>query len=101
MHNSPEHEVRSGTVKAAIWTNEGGGRPRYGVTLSRLYKAGEEWRDSKSFGAADLSRVIEVAALAMRWIAMQPDGGPAGLSAATGPADALEGGDEGEVFPAA
>src|SRR5262245_54394228 len=100
MHKSPEHEVRSGTVKATIRMNEGGGRPRYGVTLSRLYKAGEEWRDSENFGAADLSRVIEVAALAMRWIAMQPGGGgPAALSAPTGPADALGAGDrEGEVF---
>jgi hypothetical protein len=101
MHKAPEHEVRSGTVKAAIWRNEGGDRPRYGVTLSRLYKAGEEWHDSKSFGAADLSGVTEMAALAMRWIARQPDGGPAGLSAAPGPADGLEAGDQDEVVPAA
>jgi hypothetical protein len=42
--------------------------------MSRLYKAGDEWRDSKGFNPADLSRVVEVAALAMRWIALQPDG---------------------------
>ena len=73
-NNAPVQELRSGLVKAVIWRNEAGEQPWYSVSVSRLYKTGDEWRDSKSFTPGDLSRLVEVAALAMRWIALQPDG---------------------------
>ena len=41
----PIHEIRLGRVRAAIWENEGDGdRVHYGVTFSRLYKDGDQWR---------------------------------------------------------
>lgn len=83
--NTPVHEVRSGRVKAAIWQNEPKDRPRYNVTFTRIYRSGDEWRDSQSFSVTDLSRVVEVAALAMRWIGLQGEAAADAQPAEVGP----------------
>ena len=57
----PVSEVRIGRVKAAIWTNGTEGRTRYNVTFSRLYKDGEEWKSTQSFGRNDLLLLAKVA----------------------------------------
>ncbi len=57
----PSSEVRIGRVKAAIWPNETGGRTRYNVTFSRLYKDGEEWKRTQSFSRNDLLLLAKVA----------------------------------------
>jgi hypothetical protein len=57
-----------GRVRAAIWENETQNGTRHNVTISRLYKDGDEWRDSTSFGRDDLPLVEKVAALAHAWI---------------------------------
>ncbi|MCA9564816.1 hypothetical protein [Botrimarina mediterranea] len=64
----PVHEVRVGRVRAAIWENDTQNGPRHNVTLSRLYKEGEEWKDSGSFGRDDLPLVAKVSDLAHSWI---------------------------------
>ena len=53
----PVHEVRLGRIKAAIWENETQNGTRHNVTLSRLYKDGDDWKDSTSFGRDDLPRL--------------------------------------------
>ena len=67
----PVHEVRLGRIRAAIWENETQNGTRHNVTLSRLYKDGEEWKDSTSFGRDDLPLVAKVADLAHSWIFTQ------------------------------
>ena len=57
----PVAEVRSGRVKAAIWSNETEGRMRNNVTFSRLYKDGDEWKRTQSFGRNDLLVLAKVA----------------------------------------
>lgn len=58
----PVHEIRLGKVRAAIWENETeGGASRYSVTFSRLYKDGERWKDSTSFGRQELLLLAKVA----------------------------------------
>jgi len=58
----PAHEIRLGKVRAAIWANEAeGGATRYSVTFSRLYKDGESWKDSTSFGRQELLLLAKVA----------------------------------------
>ena len=57
----PISEVRIGRVKAAIWTNGTEGRTRHNVTFSRLYKDGEEWKSTQSFGRNDLLLLAKVA----------------------------------------
>jgi hypothetical protein len=73
----PVHEVRLGRIRAAIWENETQNGTRHNVTISRLYKDGDDWKDSTSFGRDDLPLVEKVAALAHAWIygAGQPANG--------------------------
>jgi hypothetical protein len=64
----PAHEIRFGAVRAAIWRNESQNGVWYSVTLSRLYKDGEQWRDSSSFGRDDLLLVAKAADSAHTWM---------------------------------
>ena len=41
------------------------------MTLSRLYKDGDQWKDSTSFGRDDLPLVAKVADLCHTWIFQQ------------------------------
>lgn len=64
----PVHEVRLGKIKAAIWANETENGIRHNVTITRLYKDGDEWKTSTSFGRDELPLVGKVADLAHSWI---------------------------------
>ena len=71
----PVHEVRLGRVRAAVWENQTEGGVRHNVTLTRLYKDGEQWKDSASFGRDDLPLVAKVVDLAHSWIFAQAAAG--------------------------
>ena len=64
----PVHEIRLGAVKAAIWENETSVGVRHNVTVSRLFKDGDEWRNTDSFGRDDLPLVAKVVDQAHSWI---------------------------------
>jgi hypothetical protein len=64
----PAHEIRFGRVKATIWANETDNGTRYNVTVNRLYKDGDEWKQTSSFGRDDLPLVAKVVDLAHVWI---------------------------------
>lgn len=66
--NRPVHEIRMGRVRAAIWANETEKGVRHNVTVSRLYKDGDEWKDSASFGRDDLPLLSKVSDQAHVWI---------------------------------
>lgn len=66
--NRPVHEIRLGRIKAAIWENETDNGIRHNVTVSRLYKDGDQWKDSTSFGRDDLPLVAKVVDHAHSWI---------------------------------
>ena len=73
-HQKPIDEVRIGRVKATIWKNGTEDAPRssrdapayvaYNVTFSRLYKDGDQWKSTPSFGRNDLLTLAKVADLA-------------------------------------
>src|SRR5260221_12895461 len=67
----PIHEVRLGLIKAAIWKNDTDSGVRYNGTFSRLYKDGDEWLSTESFGRDDLLVLAKVADLAHTWIHLQ------------------------------
>ena len=67
----PVHEVRMGRIKAAIWANETDNGTRHNVTITRLYKDGDEWKTSTSFGREELPLVAKVADMAHSWIYQQ------------------------------
>jgi len=64
----PVHEVRLGRIKAAVWENTTENGVRHNVTISRLYKDADKWKDSSSFGRDDLPLVMKVADQAHDWI---------------------------------
>lgn len=64
----PIHELRLGRIRAAIWENETQNGVLHNVTVSRLYKDGDEWKDSSSFGRDDLPLVSKVLDRAHTWI---------------------------------
>ena len=66
--HKPVHEIRLAAIRASIWENETSAGTRHNVTMSRLYKDGEKWKDTTSFGRDDLLLVGKVADLAHTWI---------------------------------
>jgi hypothetical protein len=56
----PVHEIRLGRIRAAIWENPTQNGTRHNVTVSRLYKDVDKWKDSTSFGREDLPLVSKV-----------------------------------------
>ena len=73
----PVHELRLGRIRAAIWENDTQNGTRHNVTLSRLYKDGDNWRDTTSFGRDDLPLLAKVADMAHSWIFQQAASAPA------------------------
>ncbi len=67
----PVHEVRLGHIKAAVWRNETEAGARYNVTFSRLYKDGDQWGSTESFGRDDLLLLAKVADQTHSWIFAQ------------------------------
>jgi hypothetical protein len=67
----PVHELRLGRIKAAIWANETDNGTRHNVTITRLYKDGDEWKTSTSFGREELPLVAKIADMAHTWIYQQ------------------------------
>lgn len=68
--NKPVHEIKVGAIKCAIWENKiADDLVRHSVTLARLYKDGEQGKQSGSFGRDDLLIVARAATAAFDWIA--------------------------------
>ena len=67
----PAHEVRLGYIKAAVWRNDTESGVRYNATFSRLYKDGDQWGSTESFGRDDLLSLAKVADQTHSWICAQ------------------------------
>lgn len=71
----PVHNVKLGLIEAAIWQNDGDGKPRFNVTVQRSYakeKDGKlDWNTTSSFGRDDLLSLAKVVDLAHTWICEQ------------------------------
>ena len=60
--HQPVEEVRIGSIKAAIWKNQGEQGVRYNVPFQRIYRTQEgEWKSTDSFGRDDLLTLGKVA----------------------------------------
>lgn len=67
-NQQPCHEIRLGAIKATIWENDTTSGTRHNVTVSRLYKDGDKWKRTDSFGRDDLPLMAKVVDLAHTWI---------------------------------
>ena len=72
--NKPAHEIRLGRIKATIWANETENGVRHNVSIVRIYKDGDEWKEATSFGREELLLVGKVADMAHTWIYEQKEG---------------------------
>jgi hypothetical protein len=69
QRQKPVHEIRLGRIRAAIWANEADNRHVwFNVTVSRLYKDGEQWKDTSTYRRDDLPIVAKVVDMAYAWI---------------------------------
>ena len=64
----PVHEIRLGTIKAIFWANNTKHGVRHNVQVRRLYKDGDDWKESDSFSRDDLPVVAKVLDMAHTWI---------------------------------
>lgn len=67
----PTWGIRLGAIKAAVWKNDTEAGVRYNVTFSRLYREGDSWKSTESFGRDDLLLLGKVADQAHSWICSQ------------------------------
>ena len=77
---------RFGLLKACIWKNHTGSGDRYTITVVRLFKNGDVWKESTRFGRDDLLLVAKVCDQAHTWIHQQTAGESADRQTAGNPA---------------
>ena len=68
--------------KIQVWANETAQGVRHNVTFSRLYRDGDEWKTSDSFGRDDVLILAKVADQAHTWIFEQSQQEAGGKAAA-------------------
>jgi hypothetical protein len=62
-------------VKAVIWANQTDKGVRHAVSVVRLYRDGDTWATSDTFGRDDLPLLSKVADLAHTWIFIETQNG--------------------------
>lgn len=67
----PVHEVRYGSIKAVVWQNQTQNGSMHNVTVARIYKDGDQWKEATGFGADDLLVLAKVVTDAFSWIHAQ------------------------------
>ena len=69
--SKPVHEVRLGLIKARIWRKRTRSGTRHSISVARLYRDGDVWRESARFGRDDLPVVRLVLDRAHTWVFQQ------------------------------
>lgn len=71
MAKQPVHSIRIGYIKASVWHNQTKAGDRHNVTVTRLFRDGDVWRESNHFGRDDLLLLAKVVDQAHTWICQQ------------------------------
>ena len=66
--HKPVHEIRLGNVMASIWLKQNPDITRHNVTFRRMYKDGDKWKYTESFGREDLPKMGLLASKAYEWM---------------------------------
>lgn len=64
----PAHKIRHRDILVTIWKNSGDKGPWYSVIPSRVYKQGEEWKETDRFDFDDLLLLAKLLDEAHSWI---------------------------------
>ena len=57
MASSPRHEIRRGLIKVRIWQRTSKNGVRYSLTVVRLFRNGDQWKESTRLGRDDIPLV--------------------------------------------
>ena len=68
MSNAPEQIIRFGLIKVSIWRNATKNGDRHSISVVRLYRNGDQWKESTRFGRDDLPLVAKAIDHAHTWI---------------------------------
>jgi len=68
---TPLHEIRIGLILARIWRKRARSGARHTVSVARLYRNGDSWKESSRFGPDDLPVLRLVLDRAHAWIYRQ------------------------------
>ncbi|GMU83759.1 MAG: hypothetical protein AMXMBFR47_36290 [Planctomycetota bacterium] len=67
----PVHEIRYGSIKAVIWQNATNNGSMHNVTVARIYKDGDQWKEASGFGTDDLLVLAKALNDSFEWIHAQ------------------------------
>ena len=71
MAKQPIHEIRRGLIKVRIWRKQTRGTVRHSVTIIRLFRNGDAWKESTRFGRDDIPLIRLALDDAHTWIYQQ------------------------------
>ena len=71
MVRQPIHEIRRGLIKVRIWRKRTRDRLRHTITVTRLFRNGDLWKESTRFGRDDIPLIRLVLNEAHTWIYQQ------------------------------
>lgn len=76
MQNELVHTIRLGLIKARIYRKRTRSRIRHTVSVTRLYRNGDLWKESSRFGRDDIPLLRFVLDRAHTWIYLnyRPEG---------------------------
>jgi hypothetical protein len=65
----PAHEIKLGKIRVTIWANETEDHDVwFNAVISRLYKAGNTWKETTTLGHDDLPVAMKAIDMAYTWI---------------------------------
>ena len=64
----PVHELRIGLIKARIWRKRTNSGSRHTISLVRLFRNGDVWKESTRFGRDNIPALRLALDLAHTWI---------------------------------
>ena len=64
----PNHEIRRGLIKVRIWQRKSKNGVRYSLSVVRLFRNGDQWKESTRLGRDDIPLVRLVLDEAHTWL---------------------------------
>lgn len=68
MRTPPIHEIRRGLIKVRIWRKKTRSGLRHTLTINRMYRNGDVWKESTRFGRDDVPVIRLALDEAHTWI---------------------------------
>ena len=71
MARKPEHEISRGLIVARIWRKRSKSGSPFTLSVVRLYRNGDQWKESSRLSRDDVPLVRHVLDEAHRWILLR------------------------------